>query len=209
MSVFGPLVSALDAENHVEQIIRRWLPTYLYEIERTHGLEPGTLPLLRSIVRSSEIEKFPEDQLPCLMLASPGLTDPPEADGGGYYSANWQINLGVEIVAAPNRRAVELARLYTLAVRAAVIQQQQDPGLQQPVRMVRIDWRDERYDVLDSIDDRTVCIGRVEFGVSVVEVLQRGLGPLDPLIGPQPPSPVAPDWPTSETVITTVEKEPI
>ena len=61
--------------------------------------------------------------------------------------------------------------------------------------------------VLDSIDDRSVCVGRVEVAVTVAEVLQQGLGPLDPLIPPQPPLPVAPAWPTAETVITTVEKE--
>ncbi|HKE81073.1 MAG TPA: hypothetical protein VKB54_17275 [Solirubrobacteraceae bacterium] len=205
-SVFGPLVSAVHVEDHVLRILERWLPSYLYEVERNAGIPVGTLPPIRSVVRSSEIEKFPEDQLPCLMLASPGLTDPPEADGGGYYAATWQINLGIEIVAAPNRKALELARLYALAVRAATVQQQQDPGLEQPVPVIRVDWRDERYDVLDSIDDRTVCIGRVELAVTVAEVLQWGLGPLDPLIPPQPPGPVAPEWPTAETVITDVQR---
>jgi len=205
-SVFGPLISAVMVEDHVQAVIERWFPSYLYEIERTTGTPVGTLPELRSIVRSSEIEKFPEDQLPCLMIGSPGLTDPPEADGGGYYTATWQLNLGVEIAAGPNRRALELARYYALALRACVIQQQQDPGLLTGVNVVRIDWRDERYDLLDSIDDRTVCIGRVELALTAADVLQRGLGPLDPLIPPQPPSPVAPEWPTAETVVTSVER---
>jgi hypothetical protein len=207
-SVFGPLVTAADLENHVEVILARWFATYLYEIERNNDLEPGTLPLPRSVVRSSEIEKFPEDQLPCVMIGSPGLTDPPQADGGGYFAATWQVQIGVEVAAAPNRRALELARWYAAAVRACVIQQQQDPGMDTAIQVIRVDWRDERYDVLDSVDDRTVCVGRVEVAITVAEVLQQGLGPLDPLIPPQPPAPVAPAWPTATDVLVDVDKEP-
>lgn len=208
-SAFGPLVSAVQVEDHIEAVLERWLPSYLYELERTNGITVGTLPAIRSVVRSSELEKFPEDQTPALMIGSPGLTDPPVADGGGYYTATWQITVGVQIVAGPNRRALELARLYALAVRAAVLQQQQDPGLTAPVQMVRVDWRDERYDLLDSIDDRSVCVGRVELAVTVAEVLQTGLGPLDPLIPPQPPLPTSPAWPTAETVITSIDKDEV
>jgi hypothetical protein len=210
LSAFGPMVSGDTVEDYIQRVLERWYPTYLYKTERLTGTPVGTLPLPRSIVRSSEIEKFPEDQLPCLMIGSPGLTDPPEADGGGYYTATWQLNLGIEIAAGPNRRALELARWYTLALRACVIQQQQDPGITDPdLDVARIDWRDERYDVLDSIDDRSVCVGRVEIAVTAANVLQRGLGPLDPLIPPQPPGPTDPSWPTATKVIETVDKVPL
>ena len=206
--VFGPLVDGDDVETYCQAAVHRWFPTYLYQQERRKQLEPGSLPLLRSIVRSSEIERFPEEQLPCWMFGTPGLTDPPEADGGGYYSATWQINSGVEVVAAPNRFARQLAQWYALGIRACLIQQQQDPGLDTTLRIVRIDWRDERYDVLDSIDDRTVCVGKTEFAVTVAEVLQRGQGPLDPIIPPQEqPGPDAPAWPSATSVITTTTKE--
>lgn len=206
-SVFGPLVAAVQVEDHIAEVVARWFPSYLYEVERTNGIEAGTLPSLRSVVRSSELERFPEDQLPCLMIGSPGLTDPPEHDGAGYYVATWQINLGIELAAGPNRRALELARLYALAARACVLQQQQDPGLEHPAAIVRVDWRDERYDVLDSVDDRTVCAGRVELAVTVADVTRIGQGPLDPLIPPQDPGPTAPAWPTAQNVITDVTRQ--
>ena len=208
-SVYGPLVSGADVEDHVQEILTRWLPSYLYEIERNHQIIPGTLPLIRSIVRSAEIEKFPEDQLPCLMIASPGLTSPPIPDGGGYYTATWLVRVGVEVIAGPNRRALELARWYALAIRAAVIQQQQDPGLTKPVSIVRIDLFHEGYNDLPSINDRTVCVGRVEFTVTVAEVLQRDHGPLEPMIAPQPPLPDSPSWPLATDVATTVDKDPV
>jgi len=207
-SAFGPLVSAADVEDHLQAVLERWYPSYLYEVERHVGIQPGTLPPLRGWVRSSEVEKFPEDQLPTMMIGSPGLTDPPEADGGGYYSACWQVNLAIEIAAGPNRRALELARWYALATRACVLQQQQDPGIQSGINVVRVDWRDERYDTLESIDDRTVCVGRVEIALTAADVLQRGLGPLDPIIPPQPPDPESPTWPTAIDVHVDVSKEP-
>ena len=208
-NVYGPLVAGSDVEDHVQEIIARWHPSYLYELERLHGIVPGTLPLIRSMVRSAAIEKFPEDQLPCLMIASPGLTDPPIPDGGGYYIASWRINLAIQVIAGPNRRAQELARWYALVLRSCVEQQQQDPALTRPVHIVRIDWRDENYENLDPINDRTVCIGRVEFAVLVAEVLRRGYGPLEPMIPPQEPGPDAPYWPAARSVLTEVDKDPI
>jgi len=206
-SAFGPLVGGDDVEDYLQAVLERWYPSYLWEVERHTGTPPGSLPLPRSLVRSSEIEKFPEDQTPVLFIASPGLTDPPVADGAGYYTATWLVNLAVQVVAGPNRRALELARWYTLALRACVLQQQQDPGILLRLRNVRVDWRDERYDTLDSVDDRTVCIGRVETAVTVAEVVQRGLGPLEPLIPPQPgPDPESPGWPPATSVITDVQK---
>jgi hypothetical protein len=87
-----------------------------------------------------------------------------------------------------------------------VIQQQQDPGITTAMEFVRFDWRDERYDVLDSIDDRSVCVGRVEVHATAANVLQRGLGPLDPIIPPQPPDPNSPTWPPAQTVVVGVER---
>jgi hypothetical protein len=207
-SAFGPLVAGSDIEDRLQATLQRWLASYLYEIERLHQITPGTLPAPRSWVRSSAIEKFPEDQLPAVMIGSPGLTDAPVADGTGHYMATWRVLLGVEIVAGPNRRALELARLYTLALRGAALQQQQDPGVTGP-SVVRIDWLDERYDELDTIDDRSVCVGICELGVQAAEVLRRAGGPLEPLIAPQPPDPTSPTWPTATQAEITIEKEPL
>jgi hypothetical protein len=208
-SAFGPLVAASDIEDRLAATLQRWLASYLYEIERLHQITPGTLPQPRSWVRSSAIEKFPEDQLPAVIIGSPGLTDPPVADGAGHYTASWRVLLGVEVVAGPNRRALELARLYALALRGVALQQQQDPGVSGP-DVVRIDWRDERYDQLDTIDDRTVCVGVVELAVQVAGVITRQAGPLDPLLPPETvPGPESPAWPTADTVDVDIVKQPL
>jgi phage gp37-like protein len=155
-SAFGPLVAASDMEDAVLAQLQAWLPDYLAEVERTHGLQVGSLPQPRSWVLSSEVERFPEEQLPAVMLASPGLTDPPLADGTGIYTARWQLVVAVQVNVRGNRLALRVARLYALALRGALLQQQR---LGLPLR--RIDWMDERYRLLDSIDDRTTCVAEV------------------------------------------------
>jgi hypothetical protein len=207
-SAFGPMVAACDVEDRLEATLRRWLPSYVYEVERLHGYDPGTLPLPRSWVRSSDVEKMTADQLPAVMIGSPGITDPPIADGAGYYVARWQINLGVEIIARSVRpRALDLARLYALALRGAAIQQANDETLAlPPLGIVRVEWIDERYDRLDSIDDRTVCIAEVELVLEVAEVLKRNGGPVDPLLPPQGPSPESPTWPIATSTDVQITK---
>jgi hypothetical protein len=200
-SVYGSLLAASDVEDGLLTILETWLNSYLAEVERQHAIEVGLLPRPRSYVVSSEISKMPEDQIPAVIIASPGLTDPPQADGFGMYTARWKVQVAAEVVAKGNRLALKLARLYALALRAVVIQQQYDDI---PVR--RIDWIDERYDVLDSADDRTVCIGVVEFAVEVPNVLTRDTGPLTPEAAPGPPSPT---WPTAQTEHMDVVKVPI
>ena len=205
-SIYGRMVSASDVEDAVLAQLQTWLADYLMEVERYHQLEVGSLPMPRSWVVSSEVEKFPEDQLPALILASPGLTEPPLADGRGIYTARWQMTASVMVSVRGNRLALRIARLYALAVRGALLQQQSLPEL--PAR--RIDWMDERYRLLDSIDDRTVCISEVEVGVEVSDVLTRQAGPLAPGMGPGLPGPQSPTWPVAETadvLVTKTEEE--
>ena len=206
VSAFGPLVAASDVEAAVVSQLRKWLVTYLAEIDRQQRQDVGTMPPPRSYVISSDVERMPEDQTPAVIVVSPGLSDPPRPDGGGAFVARWQINVGAQLSARGNEHALRLARLYALALRALLVQQQALDGL--AVR--RIDWLSERYDELDSIDDRTVCVAVVELAIEVADVTTRHAGPLEPLLPPEPaPGPDSPTWPLAETADVTVTKEPL
>jgi len=205
-TAFEPLVAASDVEDAVIALLQNWLPTYVWEIERQHGQTPGQLAAPRSYLISSEAEKMPEDQLPAIIVASPGTTDPPLADGDGVYTARWGIAASVMIAARGNRLALRLARLYAAAIRGALIQQQQLDGL----ALRRVDWLGERYDRLESIDDRTICIGSVDLAAEVDDVLTRHAGPLEPLMPPEPaPGLGSPQWPTVQTTDTQIVKQPL
>lgn len=208
-SAFGTLVGASDVEEALLAQLQLWIADYLAEVERQHGLAPGTWPLPRSWLISSDVEKMPEDQLPAVILASPGLTDPPLADGRGIYTARWLVTLGVMVSARGNRLALRLARLYVLALRAIATQQPALSGL--AVR--RVEWLDERYRRLDSIDDRTVCIAEVDVAVEVADVTTRNAGPLVPILPPTPPDqtppPDSPAWPEALTADVELVKVPL
>lgn len=210
VSVFGTLVAASDVEESVLAQLQTWQRDYLAEVERYHGLTVGTLPLPRSWVISSATERFPEDQLPAVVLASPGLADPPLADGSGIYTARWQLTIATQVAARGNRLALRLARLYALAWRALLLQQQDLPL----VVARRLDWMDERYRLLDTIDDRSTCVSEVELGVEIFDVTQRHAGPLEPLLGPDAaPGPGSPAWPVAvsadvELINVPIEEEP-
>ena len=201
-SVYGPLVAASDVEDALLGALGAWLPSYLYELERQHGMEVDSLPVPRSWVRSAEVEKFPEDQLPCVMVASPGLTEAPLADGRGQYTARWRVLMAAEISARGNRLALVLARLYATGLRAIAVQQQ----VLEPLDLRRVDWMGERYDVLESVDDRTVCIAQVELAVEVAGVTDRNTGPLLPEASPSPDSPT---WPVAQTAEVEIQKVPL
>lgn len=205
-SAFGPLVSAHDVEQAVLAQLQKWLANYVWEIERQHGLTPGGIAEPRSWSVSSEVEKFPEDQLPAVIVASAGITDPPLADGGGRYTARFEVDVAIHLAARGNRLAMTLARHYAAAVRACGVQQQRLPG----VAVRRIDWIDERYDRLPSIDERTVCVGRVTFAIEVEDITRRHHGPLEPLLPPDAePGPDSPSWPIAELIDVELDKRPI
>jgi hypothetical protein len=210
-TLFEPIVSASDLESGLLEQLRKWMRDYLAEVERQHGMTVGTLPQPRSYVVSSELEKMPEDQTPAVIVRSPGTLEPPHADGGGSYFARFTIDAGVHLSARGNTHALRVARLYTSAIRAVLVQQQLLDELDARLLVRRVDWLGERYGELDSIDDRTVCTGVVVLAYTLDDVVTRGAGPLAPTQPPTPPDqeppPVSPAWPTAATVDVDITKE--
>jgi len=194
-SVYGPIVAATDVEDAVRDILQKWIAGYLFETERQHGMPVGELPVPRSWITSAAIEKFPEDQVPCVVITSPSTLDQPAADGNGLYRARWRIDVATQAVAGGNRIAPRLARLYTAAMGLCAVQHQ-NSGLAR-----RVDWLGERYDVLGSEDDRTVCIGVALLRVEAYDVRNRNTAPQEPEIEPDPDSPTHPIAQTHDELI--------
>ncbi len=147
---------------------------YLAEIERQRGLEVGRLPAFRSIVVSAELEKMPEDQLPALLIASPGTEASAgarggriEAHGDGGYLARFRVDCAAVISARGNRQAPRLARLYAVALGALLVQQALQPC---PLSIRRVDWVSDSYALMASDADRTQSGGIVRIGVEVADV---------------------------------------
>lgn len=206
------LYSRLVGANHVEDatlgVLREWLPTYLNEVARQSNEAPLDLGRPKSYRISAQVEKMPEDQTPCVVIASSGVADIPLKNASRQYTAQFHLETAAVVSAIGGResngtpRALRLARLYALALRACVVQQS-DGAL-----LIYRDWLGESYETLDSIDDRTICVGRVRFVIEVPDVLTADSGPFaypDPEIDPLP---VSPEWTTAADADIQVEKVP-
>jgi hypothetical protein len=214
LSLFGRLVGAHHVEDAALAVLRYWLPTYLHEVERQSGQTPGSLALPRSYRISGDTEKMPEDQTPAVVIRSPGVADNPQMNGAGIYEAQFTIEAAAVVSArggmeeAGEPRALRLARLYALALRACLVQQSDDDGY-----LFRRDWVDEAYDILPSIDDRTICVAKTTFQIEVPNVTDGNSGPVEPLVAPDEPDGIppvsSPEWPVAETAEVEQIKVPI
>lgn len=155
---------------------------------------------------------MPEDQTPSVVVSSPGIATLPQANGARQYQAQFVLEAACVISArggtedAGTPRALRLARLYALALRACLVQKADDESY-----LFRRDWLGEEYDVLPSIDDRTICVAKVRLQIEVPDVVTSDAGPIAP-IGPPPevePSPDSPEWPIAVESDVEVIKVPI
>lgn len=188
--VFGPLVIGTDVEQAALNTLQTWAPEYIPWVARKVGRDPSTLPLPRSWVTSVDTDRWPEEQLPSVMLVSTGLTDEPQRDGRGVYTAHFAIGLAVVVSARDRAETDELAKIYTAALRAILLQHQSLGGIADAV-----EWVDERYDVLPERNRRQLAAGQVVFRIQVPNVISGKNGPRVVRQDPIPP------YPNSVTVV--------
>jgi len=203
ISEVGPMVTGRDVELAAIATLKKWSSTYLADAEAQLGRPRGSLPRIRAWTTSHDFEKWPEDQLPCVLLISPGLAEAPNMDGGGAYRANFGLGIATIVSAARMDDTAALAKLYCAVMRTCLIQKQSLEGFASGVT-----WLDENYDDLPSIDDRSLGAGQAIFAVQVDNVSQRWNGPAYPwAVVPEPPTDPIPDDPTATRVV--VEENPI
>jgi hypothetical protein len=200
-SIFGRIVSGDDVEQWCVDLFVRWMGTYLSEVERQHGLTAGSWARPRTFRRSLSLDKWPEDQLPAVVLVSTGLATPPVKAGDGKFRARWLMGLVVICSARTEELSHDMARHYCAAIRTLLEQRPSLDGYADGVQ-----WLDESYNDLNFDDSRSLCTGRAVFAVEVDDVMSANSGPVTP------DDPLSPDtdpwapWPTVETVEIVVEQ---
>lgn len=171
----GNIVSGVEVEEAVEDAIRTWLPTYLAEIERQTGRDPETLATFRSYTHQTEFDKWPEDQLPCCIIVSPGTEDSPGKEGNGQMRATWGFVVAMVVSARDQESTNRLVKHYAAAVRALLIQHK-------PViagSLTRgFDWVNEAYDEMPPEEaGRTLAAARLAFTMEIDQVTSSRGGP--------------------------------
>lgn len=204
VSPIGPIITGRDCELAALGTLRKWSPTYLAEAERQTGRTVGSLPRIRGWTTAPDFEKWPEDQLPCVLLISPGLVDVPNPDGQGFYRARFSLGLAAIVSTSQADETADLAKLYCATLRTCLLQHQSLEGFANGVT-----WLDENYDDLPSIDDRSLGAGKAIFGVEVSNISRRWQGPPTPAEPPTPDTDPIPDDPTVARVVIVEEPIPI
>lgn len=212
MGKFGPAVSASDVEVAVRDVLRTWIHTYLGEFERETSwpLYPaqGCIPRPRSYARTSgPADEIHDRQIPRIVIRSPGASDFVET--GGALAAWFVIGVAVIVRGQKAEHTRRLAQDYIAATRRLLMQM---PTVSDVIQSVRLEA--ETADVIDVARERTHAGGEIVLSVLVADVVDpfQGPGDNDIPVQPAPPADGSPDeeppdfgdWPTVETVETTV-----
>lgn len=185
---FKPIIIGSEVEQWVIDIIKKWAETYIDELMFQIGWEGSAIPAPRSYTTRTRVRHFEEDQLPQVIVVSPGLAGPPKKDGSGAYRA--AFSLGVSVIASakdePSTKA--LARFYAAVTRAILIQHASLGGHAED-----LEWRDESYDDIEDDADisRVLAAGSNYFRIEIPQVVTWGAGPKFP----SPPYPDTSPWP--------------
>lgn len=209
MSQFGRIISDDQIENAVVDTLRKWMPTYLAEVERQRDLQPGFYqrPADSSYILHTDFDKWPEEMLPVVEVISPGVDDDPPRKGAGTYHANFMIGVICIVSASGQVESRRYAHRMGAAVRAILTQKASlDQQLDESVYGTA--WLGERNNELPSDSERSIWAIRQLFLVQVSTVLERG-GPINPDPLPDPEAPAG-DWPVvpdREHVDTTLVRD--
>jgi len=203
----GPGVSWYDVRRWAIAGLGLWLPFYLRDAERHHGKAAGEYAHLpRTFRAATDLRKWPEEQLPAIIVESPGLTDSaPQRQADRTFMSEWIVALSAVVHGQGEADTEMLASVYGLALRLMTLQQAgawadletyEGPAL--AVESVR--WEDEGYDGIPASQRRTLVAATVTFSVVFRDVASS--------TGPDTPPPVDPtedpgDWP--EIVATELE----
>ena len=218
--VFGAMVGAHHVDDALVTILKNWDRTYLQEVARRSDENVDELRPFRNWRVSFELEKMPEDTPPVCIIANRGINEPPKKHNsrqrpGQSYEAVWLYRIGCLLSARGKKinaspRAERLAKMYTLAIRTALVQKRDEyePWEEQDRILGMIDWVDEGYDALESDADRTICLAWADFLVTVPEAATWGTGPRKPVPEPDPGDPNIPVWPVVEKVLVDIVKVP-
>lgn len=191
-NLYGPIVTVTQVEQGVAAGIEKWIDAYLGEMERIEGYEPDTIERPRGVISVSEFAKWPEDQLPLILILSPG-TESVKKREDGRHEATWLIGVQTIVRDLDQESSRQLAGAYAGAIRAAVVQHKRLKSAAYPEGFgSAVEWVGESYTDIAFNETRTLATARVILSVTVEDVVRRTAGPR---IVPPDPSSDPGQWP--------------
>ena len=134
------------------------------------------LPHWRSTVNRNDMDKWSQEQLPCLAVMCPGTVGEPRKFSDNTFLVRWAVAVAMVVSANNEENTRNLAQQYAAAIRTCVMHNRGWTNLARGT-----DWADERYDALEPDDgsELSLAAGQVAF---LVELEVR--------LGYPPPAPV-------------------
>lgn len=197
-SAFGQIVIASQVEHAVRDVLQKYFPAYLREVERIMEWEREPLPAPRNYIGRNSFQAQPGEELPKVVVISPGLLQrPTHPDADGFYNAVWHVGVGVATAAQTEDEADDMIKMYGAAARAILVQHQ---DLEHPNMVSAVYWLDENYDDLPGLTGQLAVYKSAGefFGVEVPQAVSRFTQP-EASEAPQPLS-------TVETVIADINR---
>lgn len=212
VDIFGDIGDVDLIEQAARATLRAWLPAHLAHQERRRGLAPDTLPTPRSWPTVSEFDPLPHEQLPSIVLISPGTAGTPDRDQAGVR-ATWRLEVVAAVAGKDEPEARLVGALYAAAIRGALEQNgtlrwREDPDdpntpVEAPALAERTRWQGDDHAV-GNTERGPRWMVEVQFQVTVRDVINPRLGPDTPPPDPYTPPPVPDPLLTPEITVTPV-----
>jgi hypothetical protein len=176
--IFGQIFLASQLEQAVIDLHKLWMETYIAELSLQINWGGNKIPTPRSYTTRNHPDHFLDDQLPQMIVVSPGLGGKPVKDGEGIYRATWTLGIGIIASAKDEPTTKALVRFYAACSRAIMIQHRSIGGIAS-----NLEWTDESYDDIPNEDEtaRAIAAGICTYLVEVENVVKWRGGPRVPL----------------------------
>lgn len=200
---FGTIFVSTQFDDAVEVFLKKWTDTYLSRVENQLGIPSRsyTRPKSWSLVFDENSDKWPEDKLPSIMVASAGFDGTPQRLGHGVYAGwwNWTVIAFVSLSDyAATRRGTQV---YQAALRTAIVQHPDLEGAVGDTQFVA-----ESLDYASHSRSSVLGVAALEFRSFIECIAEENEGPIEP---DEAPPDEYQDWPTVQTVAINVESEPL
>lgn len=213
MTVFGPILGPGDAEQAMLDHLKKWLSTYLAEVDEQSGLARGysAIPRHWEVVPALDLSQRP--QFPAVFIVSPGSNEPGAKEGDGTIRMTYELTIAPVVKARDDEATNALLKRYIKAIHTCIMQKRSlgDPNV------FGTDYDGTNHISLPVEERRTIQGALVRFSVTYSHVANTKMGPAMPILDPDPnadppvdPTTPYPDWsvvPDADHIGTTVTKQ--
>src|SRR4051794_27563146 len=92
--IFGPMFLPSALTSATEDLLKLWFPVYLAEMEIRENLRTGSLVVPQNYGQRNTYTGTPGEQLPVVVVLTPGILGTPSKSGSGAYRATWRLGVG-------------------------------------------------------------------------------------------------------------------